>query len=196
MTSYKDKLLNIARFSLYIVLVLLLLQLSATQCVAQEILSLKEMDAKVKRAALPGKAERYADLVSIATHGSPLLTYPANNISLPIKSYPNGTAEVMLYAKHMKMSEDMMLFKAENAVVRVFTEEGTIQTVLWAQTVIFDRKTMLGYVPDLIFVQNLNDRLTGRKAYIDTDANYVEIIDKGVLESSKLKIKTAKRGLL
>ncbi len=138
-----------------------------------------------KRAVLDREAERLAALYVQCVKA---LQTPAENLVVPIESYPDGTVKANLTAARAQYFIDEGLVWGENVTVREFGPDGVLRAEVKAKNCIVDRTTKSGYVAGHAKAVYGKTTVEGDGIYFSFAEEFVKIMSNVVIESKDLKV--------
>ena len=140
----------------------------------------------VARSAAPGATARYAPLIKSLRTSPEELGAPARNLRLPLKSFPDGRARVVLHAQEAWVSPDMAWLRGRGVRVVTLREDGSQEASLEAEEAAMDRASMLAVAKGRVRATRGGDRLAGVGALADLDAQYVKVLRRATVETRRL----------
>ena len=150
----------------------------------------------VARYVAPGDPARYVPLARRLQAPPEELGPPARGLRLPVRSFPDGRAEVMLHAETAWASPDMMLLRGRNVRVEAFNADGSPAETLWAEEAVVDRTAMLAVAKDAVRLERGGDTLTGVGALADLEAQYVKVLRRARIDTARLRgVDMTERGI-
>lgn len=154
---------------------------------AREVLPVTpEAEARLSAEALarysaPGEPARYLELLKQLNTPGDTLGAPAKRLRLPVKSWPDGRPQTMVYAEEAWVSATMQSLRGRKVRVEHYREDGELEAVLEADEIVVDRETKLAAAKGRITGAFSGDQLSGRGALIDLDAQYVRILSRACI---------------
>lgn len=170
---------------------LLLLPVCLTATAVQERVAVTpEAEARLSEEALaryraPGKPERYITLIKQLNTPGETLGSPAIRLRLPVRSWPDGRPRTMLFAEEAWVAPTMQNLRGRTVRVEHYREDGSLEAVLEADEVVVDRAAMLAVAKGRVSGTLNGDKLSGRGALIDLDAQYVRILYKACITTRR-----------
>ncbi len=138
------------------------------------------------RYAQPGETVRYLTLIQELQADPEELGQPAKNLRLPVRSFPNGRPQTMVYADEAWVSPDMMHLRGRKVLVEHFNADGTLDSSLAADEAVVDRTAMLAVIKGAVKVTTGEDVLTGRGALADLNVRYVKVLGKACITTKRM----------
>ena len=141
-----------------------------------------------KRAALDGEADRLRRAyAACAAH----IVSPAENVTLPVESHPDGSVKASVSAKAAQFFIDEGLVWGTNVVVRQFATNGVVEAEVEADCCVVDRNAKAGWVEGRVRARYLTTELEGERIYLSFSEEFVRISTNTVIRARDLKFKTA-----
>lgn len=149
-----------------------------------------EAEARLSEEALaryvaPGEPARYLDLMKQLNVSDETLGPPAKALRLPIKSWPDGRPKTMVFAEEAWITPTMTGLRGRKVRVENYREDGSIEAVLEADEVVVDRTAMLAAAKGRVTGVLGDDKISGRGALIDLDAQYVRLLYRACIITRK-----------
>ena len=117
-------------------------------------------------------------------------------LKMPVRAYPSGKTETMLFAEIGWTSADMMQLRGKQVRVENYREDGTLVATLTADEAAVDRTAKLAVAKGHVRIERDGDVLTGNGALADFDAEYVKMLKDAVIETDRLQgMDLTKRGM-
>lgn len=143
-----------------------------------------------KRAALDADAER---MRAAYTNTLAQVDSPAEDITIPIESYPNGTVKASISAKRAQFFLAQDLVWGEGVVAREYAEDGVRVTAqVEANHCVIDRKTRCGWAEGPAKISVSGTTVEGEGIYFSFSEEFVKILSKVVIKSTDLKFEGVK----
>lgn len=136
-----------------------------------------------KRAMLSQEAER---LKIAYTNCVARLTEPAEDITIPLETFPDGSVKSSVYAKRAMYFMDTGLVWAENVVVKKMDVERNIVAQIDARNCVIDRETKSGWADGKARVRHGKTVFTGEGIYFSSPEGYVMVSRDSKIESKDL----------
>lgn len=111
------------------------------------------------------------------------LETPAENVSLPLESYPDGTVKSRLSAARAHMFMDSSFVWAENIRVEQFKEDGTLAASLDAENCVVDRSTKSGWVEGTAKMVYGDNSIRGRGIYFSLPREFIKIFSESEIRT-------------
>lgn len=115
------------------------------------------------------------------------LQTPAENVALPVETFPDGAVKTSIQAKKAQYFLDSGLVWAEGVVVRMFKKDGSLDRTLEAQNCVVDRLTKSGWAEGPAKLTQGGTVFRGRGVYFSSPEGYVRVTQDSDLESKDLK---------
>ena len=138
-----------------------------------------------KRAILDREAERLQALYGRCVKA---LQTPAENLAVPIETYPDGKVKANLTAARAQYFIDEGVVWGEDVVVREYGPDGTPRAEVTAKNCVVDRSTKSGYVAGHAKVTYGKTTIEGDGIYFSFAEEFVKILSNAVIESTDLKV--------
>ena len=138
-----------------------------------------------KRALLDREAER---LRVAYTNCAASLQRPAEDLTVPIETYPDGSVKASISAKRAQLFLETGLVWGEGVVVRQFAEGGGVLASAEAEHCVVDRKTRSGWAEGHAKVVYGGTTVEGDGIYFSFPEEFVKILSNVVISSSDLKL--------
>lgn len=121
------------------------------------------------------------------------LDAPAEDVTVPVDTYPSGAVKFLISAKKAQFFLDTGMVWAENVVAKKFDEKGEVDTRIDARALVVDRYTKSGWAEGPARVRQGPNTLSGSDIYFSSAESYVRIFkdtdlkseDVGAARSSK-----------
>lgn len=118
---------------------------------------------------------------------------PAENVSFPLETYPNGTVKSRLRAGRAYMFLDTGFIWGENIRVEQYKEDGkTVEGFLTADNCIVDRKAKSGWVQGNAHMNWDGTTVKGRGIYFSFDREFIKILSQTEIRAKSLKLGSGK----
>lgn len=142
-----------------------------------------------RRAQFDREAERlksrYADCAAAVKS-------PAENVSVPIENWPDGTLRSQITAARAQFFIDEGLVWGEGVTVREFTEKGELKTEVTAANCLIERETKSGWVEGAARAKYGKTELMGEGIFFSFSEEFVKISTNVVIRSSDFKLEGVK----
>ena len=116
------------------------------------------------------------------------LEAPAENVSVPIETFSNGTVKSRVTAARAHVFADTGYIWGENIRVEHYREDGSVYASLNAENCIVDRKTKSGWVAGAAQMVYGDASVKGRGIYFSLTREFIKIF-------SQSEIRTGHQGL-
>ena len=114
---------------------------------------------------------------------------PAENVTFPLETYPDGTVKSRLRAGRAYMFLDSGFIWGENIRVEQYKEDGkTIDGFLTADNCIVDRKTKSGWVQGNAHMDWDGTAIKGRGIYFSFEREFIKIFSQTEIRAKSLKL--------
>ncbi len=167
-------------------LILFILCLLTFVCEAKEETFVQRFRRVLTANKTLGAPERYATLEAELDKPESELGPPAQGGRLPVQTHPNGRMKVLLLVKQGWFTPDMTSIVANNIRVETYSPTGELEGYLEAERAVIDRNQMLAVARGRVFVKMGEETLQGDGAYCDMKEEYVKILNKGEIHTSKM----------
>ena len=137
--------------------------------------------------AEPGAPARYRELITRIKASPAELGAPAKNLRLPVRSWPDGRAQTVVFAKEAWISSDMQQVRGRGVRVEQFHEDGSPEAVLEAAEVMVDRKSLLAVAKGRVAGTFGTDHFSGIGALVDLDARYVQVLRRAKIVTQRMR---------
>lgn len=144
-------------------------------------------EAAVKRYQMPGDATTFAPLLRTFAKPVETLGPPSLDLHSPVQIYPNGAVKVELEAKESWMTDDMMHLRGRQVVVTSYKKDGSLEAVVTADEIAVDRTSMRAVIRGKVSFTFGTEKITGNGAIVDLDAQYIRILSKAMIRSSRMQ---------
>ena len=138
-----------------------------------------------KRALLDREVER---LRAAYTNCTASLQRPAEDLTVPIETYPDGSVKASITASRAQIVLEKGLVWGEGVVVRQFSEGGEVLVRAEAGHCVVDRKTKSGWAEGHAKVVYGGTTVEGDGIYFSFPEEFVKILSNVVISSSDLKL--------
>ena len=164
------------------------MRLAAAMLVAAAALSAVAFDSETwlgKREMLSREAERlraaYSNCMSRATA-------PAEDVTIPVETFPDGTVKASVSAKKAMFFADSGFIWAQGVVASRFADDGTEITRIEADSCVIDRDTRSGWMEGPAKMTQGRTVFRGRNVYFSSPEGYVSIKEGSDIVSQDLRI--------
>ncbi|MBO5751415.1 MAG: hypothetical protein J6R80_03320 [Kiritimatiellae bacterium] len=122
------------------------------------------------------------------------LDAPAEDVTVPVDTYPDGSVKFLISAKKAQFFLDTGMVWAENVVAKKFDEKGQIDTRIDARSLVVDRYTKSGWAEGPARVCQGPNVLTGSDIYFSAAESYVRIFKGADLKSDNVDVARGAKG--
>lgn len=112
---------------------------------------------------------------------------PAENVTVPIETHPDGSVKAIVFAKKAQYFMDSGFVWAEDVVVRKFKKDGTLDARIDAKNCVIDRWTKSGWAEGAAKIVQGTTTFTGRGVYFSSPEGYVKVFRETELDAKNLK---------
>ena len=137
-----------------------------------------------KREVLAREAERlraaYSNCVA-------RLEVPAENVTVPVETFEDGSVKVMIFAKKAQYFLEPGLVWAEDVTVKKFKKDGRLDGQIDAKSCVVDRFSKSGWAEGLATVVHDKTTFRGRGVYFSSPESYVKVFEESEIDSKDLK---------
>ena len=137
-----------------------------------------------KRELFAREAER---LRAAYTNCVARLETPAEDVTVPVETFDDGSVKVMIFAKKAQYFLDKGLVWAEDVTVRRFKPDGTLEAKIEAKNCVVDRFSKSGWAEGLATVTHGKTVFRGEGVYFSSPEGYVKVVERTDVESKDLK---------
>lgn len=116
------------------------------------------------------------------------LRSPAENVTVPVENYDDGSVKTSVHAEKAQFFVDDGLVWGEGVVVSHFSEVGAEVARLTAQNCVVDRRAKCGWAEGRARVTYGGTSVEGEGVYFSVNEEYVIIADNTRIETVDLKI--------
>lgn len=138
-----------------------------------------------KRAALWEEAMRLKEAYEGCAAS---LKSPAENVTVPIENYPDGTVKASISAKRAQFFLDSGFVWGEGVTVSQFSQDGEEQAKVTAQNCVVDRKSKSGWAQGQATITYGGTVVEGAGVYFSLEEEYVMITAGTKIISTDLKL--------
>ena len=118
---------------------------------------------------------------------------PAENVTFPLETYPDGTVKSRLRAKKAFMFVDTGFIWGEAIRVEQYRPDGkTVESFLTADNCIVDRKSKSGWVAGNAQMDWDGTNIKGRGIYFSFDREFIKIFSQTEIRTKALKLDAGK----
>lgn len=116
-----------------------------------------------------------------------LVQTPAEDVTLPIETFPDGSVKIAVHAQKAQYFLDSGFVWAEGVTVRKFKDDGTPDMTLEAANCIIDRETKSAWAEGAATLTQGKSTFRGKGIYFSSPEAYVRVMQDSDLESMELK---------
>lgn len=148
------------------------------------------------RYAAPGKPVRYKALIEELKAPPERLGKPARNLRLPVRCFPDGRPQTLVFAEEAWVSPDMQRLRGRKVRMEHLRADGSVEATLEAEEAAMDRATMLAVAKGAVRATQEGDVLTGNGALADLEARYVKVLSRASITTQRMgEVDFASRGM-
>lgn len=120
-----------------------------------------------------------------------LVREPAENVTIPIQSYPDGKVRSSVFAAkaYLFLKEDLVW--GADVHVREFDPAGKVTASFRAKNILVDRRRKVGWVPSSAEIEYSGTIVAGRGNYVDFNDKFISISSSAKVVSRNLQLKDA-----
>ena len=137
-----------------------------------------------KRELFAREAER---LQAAYTNCLARLQVPAEDVTVPVETFDDGSVKVMIFAKKAQYFLDSGLVWAEDVTVRRFKPDGTLEARIEARNCVVDRFSKSGWAEGPATVVHGKTVFRGDGVYFSSQDAYVKVFNQTDVVSEDLK---------
>ena len=115
------------------------------------------------------------------------LETPAEDVTVPVETFDDGSVKVMIFAKKAQYFLDKGLVWAEDVTVRRFKPDGTLEAKIEAKNCVVDRFSKSGWAEGLATVTHGKTVFKGEGVYFSSPEGYVKVVERTDVDSKDLK---------
>lgn len=115
------------------------------------------------------------------------LETPAEDVTVPIETFDDGSIKTMVHAKKAQYFLDKGLVWAEDVVVKKFKQDGTLSAQIDAKNCLIDRYSKSGWADGPAKVVHGKTTFRGRGIYFSSPESYVKVFFDSDIDSQDLK---------
>ena len=153
-------------------------------CASLGALAFDSVEWHGKRELFAREAER---LMAAYTNCVAQLQTPAEDVTVPVETFDDGSVKLMVYAKKAQYFLDSGLVWAEDVVVRKFKSDGTLDARIDAKSCLVDRFAKSGWAQGPATVVHGKTTFRGNGVYFSSPEAYVKVFSGSEIESKDLK---------
>ena len=137
-----------------------------------------------KRELFAREAER---LQAAYTNCVANLETPAEDVTIPVETFDDGSVKVMIFAKKAQYFLDKGLVWAEDVTVRRFKADGRLEARIEAKNCVVDRFSKSGWAEGPAMVVHGKTTFRGTGVYFSSPEGYVKVFERTDVDSQDLK---------
>ena len=115
------------------------------------------------------------------------LQTPADDVTIPVETFDDGSVKVMIFAKKAQYFLDKGLVWAEGVTVRRFKSDGTLEAKIEAKNCVVDRFSKSGWAEGQASVVHGKTTFRGKGVYFSSPEAYVKVFEGADVDSQDLK---------
>ena len=115
------------------------------------------------------------------------LETPAEDVTVPVETFDDGSVKVMIFAKKAQYFLDKGLVWAEDVTVRRFKPNGTLEATIEAKNCVVDRFSKSGWAEGLATVTHGKTVFKGKGVYFSSPEGYVKVVERTDVDSKDLQ---------
>jgi len=115
------------------------------------------------------------------------LETPAENVSVPVETFADGSVKVLVAAKKAQYFLDTGLVWAEDVVVRKYRPDGSEDGRIEAKNCVIDRLSKSGWAEGRATVTHDKTVFRGVGVFFSSPDSYVKVFESSDIESKDLK---------
>ena len=112
---------------------------------------------------------------------------PAEDVTIPVETFDDGSVKVMIFAKRAQYFLDKGLVWAEDVTVRRFKPDGRQEAKIEAKNCVVDRFSKSGWAEGLATVTHGKTVFKGEGVYFSSSEGYVKVVERTDVDSKDLK---------
>ena len=116
------------------------------------------------------------------------LEAPAENVSIPIESFSNGTVKSRVTAARAHVFADSGYIWGEEIRVEQYREDGSVYATLTAESCIVDRKTKSGWVAGAAQMVYGDASVKGRGIYFSLEREFIKIFSQSEIRAGHSRL--------
>ena len=120
------------------------------------------------------------------------LTAPAEDLTVPIEHFPDGSVKVTISAKRAQFFLDTGHVWGEGVIVREFDADGEVASNIFAEHCIVDRDRKSGWAEGAAKATHGKTTVEGVGIYFSFPEEFVTIFSNVVIRSEDMKLKGVK----
>ena len=115
------------------------------------------------------------------------LTAPADDVTVPIETFEDGSVKAIVHAKRAQYFHDHGLVWGEDVVLKRFKEDGTLDGRIDAKSCVVDRFSKSGWAEGPAKVEHGKTVCRGKGVYVSSPEAYVKVFEDTEIVSQDLK---------
>lgn len=115
------------------------------------------------------------------------LEAPAENVSIPIETFPDGTVKSRVTAARAHIFADRGFVWGEKVRVEQYREDGTVHASLDAESCVVDRGTQSGWVAGDARMTYGEASVRGRGVYFSLTRQFIKIFSQSEIRTGRTK---------
>ena len=152
---------------------------------ACELMAFDSADWRGKRELFAREAER---LTSAYSNCVARLKEPAENVTIPVETYPDGSVKTLVRADKAQYFFQEGLVWGEGVEVRRLGTNGVVEARIEAKSCVVDRNSRSGWAEGAAKVTQGKTVFSGRGVYFSAADSYVRVFENTSVESDDLKL--------
>ena len=112
---------------------------------------------------------------------------PAEDVSVPLETFEDGSVKVMVYAKKAQYFLQEGYVWAQGVVIRKFKDDGTVGAKIVAESCVVDRYSKSGWAEGPATVEHGKSRFSGKGIYFSSPDAYIKVFEASDCVSEDLK---------
>lgn len=115
------------------------------------------------------------------------LETPAEDVTIPVETFGDGSVKMMISAKRVQYFLDKGLVWAEDVTVRRLRPDGRLEARIEAKNCVIDRFSKSGWAEGPATVVHDKTTFRGRGVYFSSPEGYVKVFEQTEVDSQDLK---------
>ena len=111
------------------------------------------------------------------------LEAPAENVQIPLETFPNGQVKSRVTARRAHVFQDTGFVWGEKVRVEQFKEDGSLFASLDAESCVVDRKTKSGWVEGAAQMVYGDSSVKGRGIYFSLEREFIKIFSQSEIRT-------------
>ena len=137
-----------------------------------------------KRELLMREAER---LMTAYTNCVAHLEVPAEDVTVPVETFEDGSVKVIVLAKKAQYFLDAGFVWAEGVTIKKFKQDATLEAQIEAESCVVDRVAKSGWAEGSATVTHGKTVFRGKGVYFSSPESYVRVFSDSEIVSEDLK---------